>query len=541
VEAETGADPRWTIMARTLVSGDDTDPAPDPTTDQLLRLQEENDALRVRLSHRRSVRIWFSKTLVVLTVVAMIASIVAIWARETLYDTDRFMSVAQPALEDPAFYAALSARVSEESLEALDLETRVAVVLDQADVYLSEVLVDAIEPDPRVLARVQAFDRPTLSALTLPIAAALEDRVVAIVDRFLTSDEFQARLPDLVRQVHTGGVALIRGDEASLPNVYTEDGQVRLDLVPVVTEALQQVAGEIPDLLPDVTLPAPIAGAVDQGREQLRAQLADALDTELPEDFGQVTLVSRSALAEVQRTAGQVDRFLWAVAILALVLLVLSLAVSPDRRRTVIELALGVAGGLVITMLLVRRLEAALLDQIVDADGRHAVQQAYGELASNLRAIAVLVAVSTIVIGLVAYLAGRPAWVTEAGHRWSRLTAPEADGSELDRWVVARFDLLRLAGIAVALLVVFLIGLELLPVLSIGALLGLYLWAIAAARQRVHALRPAVPPSAAGIEEYPPVDGAGAGETGSTTAEIPPEPGAGGRPSGRAPADGRPR
>jgi hypothetical protein len=526
-----------TTMAQTLVSGEGPVPAA-PTADELLRLQQENDALRHRLSRRRSVRSWLSKALVVLTVVALIASIVAIWARETLYDTDRFMSVVEPALEDPAFYSALSARVADESLEALDLETRAAAVLEQADAYLSEVLVDAIDPDPQVLARVQTFDRPSLAALAPPIASALEDRVVAIVDRFITSEQFQARLPDLVRQVHTGGVALVTGDEASLPNVYTEEGQVRLDLVPVVTEALQQVAGEIQEFLPDVTLPAPVASAVDVGREQLRTQLADALETELPEDFGQVTLMSESALAEVQETARQVDRFVWVVAILALLLLVLSLAVSPDRRRTVIELALGVAGALVITMLLVRRLEAALLDQIVNADGRHAVQQAYGELASSLRTIAVLVAVSAIVIGLVAYVAGRPAWVTEAGHRWSLLTAPAAEGSELDRWVAARFDLLRLAGIAVALLVVFLIGLELLPVLLIGALLGLYLWAIAAARQRVLALQPAVPPTAAGIEEYPPVDADGTGETVSVTQEIRPDPGES-QPSGDPPAGGR--
>jgi hypothetical protein len=368
------------------------------------------------------------------------------------------------------------------------------------------VLVDAIDPDPQLLARVQAFDRPTLSALAPPIASALEDRVVAVVDRFITSDEFQARFPDLVRQVHTGGVALISGDDASLPNVYTENGEVRLDLVPVITEALQQVVGELREFLPDVTLPTPVAGAVEQGREQLRTQLAEALEAELPEDFGQLTLMTESALSGVQQTARQADRLVWAMAILALLLLGLSIAVSPDRRRSIIALALGVAAGLVITMLLVRRFEAALLDQIVSDDGRHAVQQAYGELASNLRTVAVLVAVVAIVIGIVAYLAGRPAWITDLGHRWTRMTTATAEGSELDRWVAGRFDLLRLAGIAVALAIVFLTGLELLPILVIGALLGLFLGAITAARQRVAVLQPAVSASAAGIEELLPLE-----------------------------------
>jgi hypothetical protein len=494
-------------MSHTLVDGEGLSSSePDMTPDELLRLRAENEALRVRLSHRRSIRTWLSTALVVLTVLAMIASMVAVWARETLYDTDRFMDVVEPALEDPAFYAALSDFVSDEALVALDLETRVAGVLDQVDAYLSEALVNAIDPDPQVLARLQTFDRPTLSALAPSIATALEGRVVAIIDRFITSDEFQARLPDIVEQVHTGGVALISGDMASLPNVYTENGEVRLDLVPVITEALQRVAAEIQEFLPDVTLPSAVAGAVEQGREQLRAQLAESLQAELPDDFGQLTLMTESALSEVQQTARQADRFVWVIAILALLLLGLAIAVSPARRRTVIGLALGVVAGLVITMLLVRRFEAALLEQIVNVDGRHAVQQAYGELASSLRTITVLVAVVAVVISIVAYLAGRPTWITNLGHRWTSLTTATDEGSEFDRWVAARFDLLRLAGIAVALVLLFVIGLELIPVLVIGVLLGLYLWAITAARHRIDALKPTVPVSPAGVDELPPLE-----------------------------------
>jgi ABC-type multidrug transport system fused ATPase/permease subunit len=511
------------IMSQTRVRGDGLGREQPVTADEVVRLREENEALRGRLSRRRTVRTWLSHGLVVLTVIALIASMVAIWARETLYDTDRFLEVVQPALDDPAFYAALSDRVADESLEALELDTRVAAVLGQADAYLSEVLIDAIDPDPRVLARVQALDRPALSALAPPIVSALEGQVAAIVDRFITSEEFQARFPELVEQVHTGGVALIRGDMASLPNVYTDGGEVRLDLVPVITEALQQVATEIEEFLPEVTLPVPVAGAVEQGREQLRAQLGEALDTQLPEDFGQVTLMSESALAEVQQTARQADQLVWVMAILALLLLGLSIAVSPDRRRSIIALALGVVAGLVITMLAVRRLETALLEQIVNADGRQAVAQAYGELASNLRTIAVLVAVGAIVISIVAYLAGRPARITDLGQRWTRSTTATAEGSDLDRWVAARFELLRLAGIALALVIVFLIGLELLAVLTIGALLGLYLWTITAARQRTNPDQPTTPDNALGSEESPPVETYGTTETGAEGGETDPE------------------
>jgi phage FluMu protein gp41 len=278
---------------------------------------------------------------------------------------------------------------------------------------------------------------------------------------------------------------------------------VRLDLVPVITEALQQVTAEVEEFLPDVTLPTPVAGAVAQGREQLRDQLAEALDAALPDDFGQVTLMTEADLAAVQQTARLADQLMWAIAVLALLLLALSIAVSPARRRTVIALALGVVSALVLTMLVVRRLETALVEQIVNDDGRHAVQQAYSELAASLRSVVVIVVIAALAIGLIAHLAGRPTWTTAVGHSWTRLTTTTPEGSELDRWVAARFDLLRLAGIGVALAIVFLIGLELLPVMLIGALLGLYLWTITTARQRITDLQPPVPDSAAGIDEIP--------------------------------------
>lgn len=109
----------------------------------------------------RSPRRWSAGVLVVLTVVAITASTLAIWARETVYDTDRFMEVVEPALAHPSFYAGLSDYVSDTALEALDLDTRVAASLDRVDVYLSEALLAAVDPDPRVLEQLRAFDRPT--------------------------------------------------------------------------------------------------------------------------------------------------------------------------------------------------------------------------------------------------------------------------------------------------------------------------------------------------------------------------------------------
>jgi hypothetical protein len=54
-------------------------------------------------------------------------------------------------------------------------------------------------------------------------------------------------------------VALIRDDVAELPNVYIEAGEVRLNLIPVIAEALRLVVQDAGDLLPDISLPGTVA------------------------------------------------------------------------------------------------------------------------------------------------------------------------------------------------------------------------------------------------------------------------------------------
>jgi hypothetical protein len=420
-------------MSQSLDSGESLGRSQrDASADELLRLRAENEALRGRLTGRRAKRRWLAGFLVVLTVLAMAASTLAIWTRETVLDTERFMGVVEPALDDDAFYSVLGDRVADASLEALDLDARIADLLEEIDVYLSQALVEAIDPDPRRLARLEAFDRPTLGSLSPAMSESLEARVIAVVDRFITSDEFRARFPDLVRQAHTGGVALVTDDLVTLPNVYVEAGEVKLDLIPVIIEALQQVTPELGQLVPDVPLPAIVAGRAQEGRERLREELGASLQVRLADDFGQLTLLSERSFSEVQQTARQADRLVWAIALLAIVLLAAAVAVSPDRRRTVVQLALGVVASLVVVLLLVRRFEAALLEQITDPDGHQAVGSLVREVVADLRTVTVLVAVVALTVGLVAHLAGRPAWISGLGRRWSAPTTSGDDSSHLD-------------------------------------------------------------------------------------------------------------
>lgn len=438
----------------------------------------------MRRSRRGWSRRWSAGVLVALTAVTTTASTMAIWARETLYDTDRFMEVVEPALTDPGFSAGLSTYVSDSALEALDLDARVAESLDRVDAYLTDALVAALDPDPSVLERLRAFERPTLGALSPSISAALEARVVATVDQVIDSAEFRARLPGLVRAAHAGGLALATDDLDELPNVYLEDGAVRVDLLPVVTDALREVTAELREFLPDdLDLPAIVTDQAAATRDQVRAELETSLQTELPDDFGQLQLMDQGTLVQVQRTVRLTDRLVWGTLLLAIALFAAALAVSPQRRRTLIQLSLGVVAGLLVGMLLLGQIQDWVLDRITDPDGLQAVRSLFGALTRSLRTVTVLVAVAASVVAIVAYLAGRPRPPGDRGA--SGPTAPTFSGRELDRWLADHADALQVAGIVAALgAVLLLLGVEPVALLVVAGLLGLYLWAITTARRR---------------------------------------------------------
>jgi hypothetical protein len=210
------------------------------------------------------------------------------------------------------------------------------------------------------------------------------------------------RYADLVRKGHSGAIALARGDDEAIANVSVDEDAVRLDLVPVIAEALQRVTGDLQDLLPDTAIPEVVGGSVADGRAQLEA----ALRTRLPDDFGQLAIMSRDDLDTLQATVRTVDRLVVAVVGLALVLLVATVVTARDRRRTLLHLGIGVVLAVGAAVLLVERIEAAILAEITGPSGLRVAGVLLDEVTGNLRSAATLVAVSSLILVALAYRAG---------------------------------------------------------------------------------------------------------------------------------------
>lgn len=396
--------------------------------------------------------------LVVLSSVAVVVAATAVWVQQVVFDTDRFMATIEPTLRDPGLATLLGTRASDSALEALALEDRTSEALEELDRYLSEALLHALDPGDPARAALERLDRPTLAALAPAIAASLEERVDGAVRGLFGSEELGARLPDLVRRTHQVALSLATDELAELPNVDIEDGEVRLNLIPFIAEALRRVDGPLRDVLPEFRLPDVVSDRVDEGREQLAA----AVRNRLPDDFGQVTVMSSDTLAEVQAAVVTMNRLVWLAVLAAVLLPVAAFVLSPDRRRTAVHLGVGVVAAVVVAEVVVRRLERAVVEQVVDPAGAGLTAGLTNQVLSGLRTTEVVLAVAGVLVAGYAYVFGRPAG-----------------------WVSGHEGPLRVAGISVALLALFVIGLQPLGVLVIAVALAAHLWLVSTGSRRV--------------------------------------------------------
>jgi hypothetical protein len=433
-------------------------------------------------------RKWIAVLLVVVSSIFVLISVVAVWAHRTVFDTDTFMATIEPALEDPQLTAALSDYLTDEITGALAVEERLQEPLANLDAYLSAALLGLLGIDERGQQLLDRIDRPTLAALAGPIADELNGRIEMRVDQVVGSDEMAELIPQVVRRAHQGAMALIAGDIEETPNISIEEGEVRLNTLPIIARVLQAVVAELRDILPDVNVPDAVSDRVDEAVAQFQESLGDRV----PDDFGQITLMSEERLTAAQATADRIDRWVWGIVILTVILIIVTMVVSQTRRRTGIQLGIGVVVASVVSVAVVNRLESALVAEIADPQVGETAGNLFGHLLAGLRTGVIAVIVISTIIAVVLYFVGRPQWVTTTGEKVSSIMPVSPETGGMNGWIAAHYDLLRIVSVAIAVLALFLIGFGIVALLVIGGLLGLVLWWLSRARDGTEA-QPEVP------------------------------------------------
>ena len=294
-----------------------------PSAAELARIQSEVDALqseldRIKTPKRRRLRRLAVGVLVVLSCLLVMLSTTVVWAHRTVLNTTAFVNTVGPVFQHPEVDSAVSARATNQLFQELHVQSR---------------LHDALPSK--------------VSFVAVPITAAAESYVTAELAKVLGSERFQTIWIDTLTTTHTQVVAVLRGQKSQ--SLSTSNGYIVLNTVPVINNALGDVSGLASNLTgKNVTLPTITSAELPQ---QAVNKLSQALGVQLPSNFGQITLVRSDNLATVQRGVKAFDRLTLLLPLITLALIALSLWLSVARRRTLIQLLVGIA----LLMIVLRR------------------------------------------------------------------------------------------------------------------------------------------------------------------------------------------
>lgn len=418
--------------------------------------------------------------LVILSAFAVAVSTVAWWVRYVALDTDALMAIVEPAFENDQFTDALGTLLAEEAVAALDLETRLDQRLSAVDEYISTMLIEAVDPRPEVLEFIQGLDLPGVSDLAEPISAALNERITAAITGFVSSEEFQKAFIASFRFAHETMVALVTDDLESLPNLYVEGEEVKWNALPLVVNTLEfvveeRILGGEQITLPDLSDNPVASEAVER--------TATALGYKIPDDLGQITVMTADDLENIQAWGRTFQRAFWVLIGLTIALAVVAIVVSPRRRRTIIQVSLATGVAAVVAGLGIRWAVESIQTGILLAE-TISPNAVLGDLLTNVRDTALTILLISLLVAVLAWFAGRPKQV----ERWLEIGRYASDRtrepSEVDLFVGRYFDGLAVLVVLLSLLVAWLVDLNWIWLTGILLFVGAFLWYGLSARAR---------------------------------------------------------
>ncbi len=350
--------------------------------------------------------------LAVLASVAIAAAVLTVWVHETVLDTERFVSAVEPALESAAVQDAMSAYLADQVMTALDVENRVDAIVTGAGDALADALADALGLTTAQRALLNRVDLG-LGDLGAPIAAGLESRITERIHAFVSNPEFTDILLEVVTVAHERTVALLRDELDQLPNIVISEGEVRLNLVPIVASAIRSLIDGGDDVGIDGDVPEVSA---DEEPGAAVTRLGEALEARLPADFAQVPIMSTDRLEQLQDLLRTLDRLVWAIVLVAIGLAIAAIATAPSIGRGFVRVSAGGAIGLVLGLLGIQALAGWLTDAVQGGTAAATVEAVTSSLVTNLQPLVILLAIGGFGAAVAAHLAqSRSGSAPEAG------------------------------------------------------------------------------------------------------------------------------
>lgn len=450
----------------------DTDQARDPAA-ELARVTAERDSALKRLARRDRRRQIGGVTrrvsvavLIVLVAVLVPVTATITWVRHTVLNTNGYLATVAPLASNPAVTGAVARTATDQLFTALNPEPIVA---------------DALPPKAAFLAG--------------PITSGVENFVRGQAEKALASPAFQQIWTTANRVAHEALLKVLNGQAAAL---QTTDGQVVLNLVPLLNNVLAAVQVRASDIVgKDVTLPR-ITG--NELPSVACEKISAALNRPLPKTCGQIPLFPADKLTQAQHAVRLFKHLVVALLIVTPLLALLALWLSRRRRRTLMQMAVGV----LLVMVIVRRAVFWLEGTVISTgkpenkEARSAIMQ---QVLHGFVDVSLWVLWVSLAVLVVAAVTGPYRWAVVvrgwtrnlAGNvvAWTRVGFGHARAAAGSDWVPAHLDALRIAGAGVALVLLLAFGLSWIGLVVILALLAvweLWLWRIGnASRPSGHA------------------------------------------------------
>lgn len=437
------------------IPADPTTEAPTtPEARELAALRAERDALKAQLdtskSRRRfwhTARGWVAVVGVVVSCLLVAGAVLGIWANRSFLQTDGFVERAGGLIDEPEVRASLSAWLTDEVNQLIDAE---------------EVIADAL-PDEA-------------SLLAVPLSGAVQEFVGDTVTSVVDSEAFRELWKGAVQVAHETATAVLEGDSDVL---IAEDDRIVINLIPIINEVLAEITSLEPEIfgqtvsLPEVT--------VDDVPEEAAQAIGDALGVEVDEDFGTFTIYDEGSLSAAQQAVDLADQLIWLLVILAPLAVAGTLWVSTRRRRTLLQLTVGIA----LTMVLLRRLvllfQDDLLELVQNPENVGAVDATASAFLDPLLDGALWVGIAALVIAAVAAVSGPYGWAVSlrrnvVGFVQGAVTtvSDRSQDEETLVWVAVNRTALQIGGVVVGLLLLWWLEVEWLGFFILAGVVGLY-------------------------------------------------------------------
>jgi len=337
--------------------------------------------------------------LLVVGCVLVPVSLSAVWVRNTLLDTDQYVSTVAPLAANPDVQQALASRITD-------------AVMTRADV--AQKITDALPPSAAFVAG--------------PIENAVSNTTEAAALRLVESDRFQTLWENANRRAHPLVVSVLTGGGS---RVSTENGTVAIDTEQIFENVKERLDARGITVFDDVTLPA---------------------------SSQQFVLFQSETLAQVQGLVDLLQTLAWVLPFLAVACFAGAIGLSKRRRRTIQRGAIGVAIAVGVQLALLKAGRNLYLDAITTKKSTPGAASAvWDQLTSFLRTSGITVIVVALLIAFAAWVVGPSSTATRLRGWWHRALGRSGDSAEepgaVEAFVARSKPMLRGVGIAIAFII----------------------------------------------------------------------------------------